>query len=108
MVMNLGITSDSESMPKELEPCSPEYNDQTPYWGSHGRTGSDHYNVSKEQPSSVHSLRLCPPLLPTCILHGHPHVLFSQSPYSLIWHDVKIRFSKLQFSNNVNFTLVFK
>ena len=35
--------------------------------GPCGRTGSDHYSASKEQPSSVHSPRLCPPLLPACI-----------------------------------------
>ena len=71
MVVNLGIINDSESMPKVLKLCSPEYIDHAPYWGPHGRTGSDHYSASKEQPSSVHDPRLCPPLLLACILHGH-------------------------------------
>nr|CAN73400.1 hypothetical protein VITISV_006542 [Vitis vinifera] len=48
--------------------------------GPRGRTGSDHYGPSKEGSSSVYSPRLRPPLLPACILHGHPHVLFSQNP----------------------------
>ena len=53
-MVNLGIIGDSESMPKVLKPRSLEYTDHAPYSGPTGITGSDHYSVTKEQPSSVH------------------------------------------------------